>query len=210
MCVYILNTITALFASAFGALAGSLSAYLLTVIKQKKEEDSQRHSSLLTAQFALISQWTEVMNIKKQLLDTHKDDDNRHLKMIYYMNFGTPLLIDFNSIAFITNSDEPDLLQQVHIAQQKYHAVVGVLDELNQVRLKFYEEAKINVIDINTGAAKLQQVDPKIMHKLKALTDSMYRVVDQALPKLETEKEKLFVFSKRNFPKYKALKTVDL
>lgn len=196
--------------SAAGALMGSLSAFYLTVLQQRRDQREKRHAALLRAQYALMSQWNILKGIEKSLLAPHRESSDRFLRMPEFRSFGSPARVPFDDIAFISSSDEPNLLQEIHIAEQKFDTAVEALRLWNDWCHKLHNSADVEVRDFNlsTGAAKLA-APPQMIFYLKKYSDVIYEVTDEAIPKLKGEVQAVEAYVKRCFKGMKALKMVE-
>jgi hypothetical protein len=197
------------FSSAIaGAFFGSLSAFWLGRLQQKRDLRDRRHSSLLAAQHALLSQWTILENIRRNLLEPLRQDPMRFAKMpLYYMS-KAHCAVPFSEITFIANLGEPNLLQEIYIAEQAYLSAIQTLDLYNQKREAFFQDkdAKTSQFDINTGAATIVTTDKEIFI-MRTVTNALYDQVDKAIPKLDGEVKNIWKFVKRNF---KGMKAIEL
>src|SRR5262245_34985530 len=89
------------------------------------------------------------------LIHTGKAD--RFLQMPVYHWFGHPQRVPFDDIAFIASSDEPDLLLQIHIAEQHFETAMEVL----RIRTEKTEgllnspETQIEQFELDSGNARI-------------------------------------------------------
>jgi hypothetical protein len=65
----LLPHLSAIFAAAFGAFFGSLSAFYLGRVQQRSDRREKRHAGLIAAEYALMSQWNIVEEIRVGLLE---------------------------------------------------------------------------------------------------------------------------------------------
>jgi hypothetical protein len=193
------------FSSAIaGAFFGSASAFWLGRLQQKRDLRDRRHSALIATQYALLSQWNILENIRRNLFEPHRQDPMRFAKMPLYHIAKAHCAVPFSEITFIANSDDTNLLQQIHIAEQSYLSTVQTLDLCNEKREAFFKDNKAHQFDIKTGTAKIETTEQEIF-VMKTVTDALYNQVDDALKKLEVEPKNIWKFVKRNFKGMKAI-----
>ena len=204
-----INLISTLGSAALGALAGSLSAFLLGRVQQARDQKNRDHAALLSTQLALISQWTILEQMRKGLLEPFRNNPESFLHMPVYQTYEGPLRVDFSKLAFIANSNDPDLFQQIHIAEQAYLTAMGAHHTRNQLLEKFYAESKVESFDPETGHCS-GTAPRHTAHMLKLATTSLYGCVDGALDKLDVETRNVGKFIKSNFKGRRALHTEPL
>ena len=201
---YVVPFVTA----AFGAFFGALSAFWLGSVKQKRDESNRRHTALLAAQYALFSQWNIVEDIRRNLLEPSRKDPNRHLNLRVFIRAQAPLTVPFKELTFIIDSDEPNLLQEIHLAEQGYIGAIDTLERWNAIRGDFYSKYQPETIDMATGRASVT-VQSKDIFLLKNAADILYDQVDKALPKFDEQIKKVFKYVKRNFKGKKAINAIQ-
>ena len=196
--------------AAAGALMGSLSAFYLTVLQQKRDQREKQHAALLRAQYALMSQWNILKGIDKSLLASHRGKQDCFLRMPEFRSFGSPARVPFDDIAFISASDEPNLIQEIHIAEQKFDTAIEALRLWNDWCHRFHHSPDIEIrdFDLSTGAAKVA-APPQMIFYLKKYSEVIFETTDEAIPKLKGEIQSLEAYVKRRFKGMKALKMVE-
>jgi hypothetical protein len=192
---YIVPFVTA----AFGAFFGALSAFWLGSVKQKRDDSNSHHVALLQAQYALISQMELVERIKQNLLEPLRKDPDRHLNLVVFLHNVAPLTVPFKELTFMLDSDEPELLHKIHLAEQCYQSVKEALEEHNRIRLEFRSKHKPETVDIITGLAKVKDMPEHEIYMHKNSSDYLYKAVDNALPKLAGAIQEVGTYLGRNF-----------
>jgi hypothetical protein len=195
--------------AAAGALLGSLSAFYLGIRKQKNDKKENDHASLLRAHYALISQWNIIEGIRKDLLEPMRDDPNRFLKFPVYYAFAQPVRVPFSEISFIAQSDNPNLLQEIHISEQKFDSVVNAHKLLTSKIENFYSRSDVQEFNFETGHSRVN-ASSKDIYMIEKWTDNLYDLVDSALPKIKKDLELLTTFTKTKFKGMTALQLVSI
>jgi len=198
-------------AAGFGAFLGSGFAFLLESRRRRHERRDKEHDSALTAQYALQAQWNTLEGIRQQFLEKLRDDSARHLKLIVFDMPEARLTIPFDRLIFVAKRDDPNLLQEIRIAENGYIAAMGSLRERNTKLEALYYDPTVTRETFDMATGKARGTIPA--HKeflLKSLTDGLYREIDRAIPKLDAAFKAMQACIKRNFPsRFRALRTVD-
>jgi hypothetical protein len=187
----------------FGAFFGALGAYLIGRFKEKRDEDNRRHTALLATQYALFSQWNVIEDIRKNLLEPSRKDPERYFKMLQYFRVVGELNVPFEELTFIDSKD-PNLLQEIHIAEKRFTSSTDLLNKLNEKRLEIQDKYHPKNFDMKTGRRSEMIVPAFEVFRLKVLTDLLYDEVDKTLPDLTKTNERLFSFIKTNLKGRKA------
>jgi hypothetical protein len=184
--------------AAFGAFCGAVGAFRLGRVKQKRDELDRRHSVLLAAQYALFNQWNTLESIRRDTLEPQRQDQSRHINLPLSLHAMAHLSVPFNELTFIVDSDEPNLLQQIHLAEQGYLSAKNILERYNELRKEFDDKYPPNDIGKVTAPAHENLL-------LKTVADALYEQFDIALPKFDEQIKKICKFIGRNFKDKKAL-----
>jgi len=201
--------LSAIFAAAFGAFFGSLSAFYLGRVQQRSDRREKRHAALIAARYALISQWNIVEEIRVGHLERVRNDRNRFAKLPLYYFTVSPTFVPFADLTFILETEDPNILHETHLAEQSYQTCADALKLRNEELAKFYENPRVShrILDFETGAG-ITEADPKEMFFLRKATDALYTCVDRTLPRLAKAIERLQKLSSSIFPEKKPLRMI--
>jgi hypothetical protein len=207
----LLPHLSAVFAAAFGAFFGSLSAFYLGRVQQRSDRREKRHAALIAAQYALISQWNIVEAIRVQHLEDLRGDTSRFTKLKLYWFPISPTFVPFTDLTFVLETKDPNILHEIHLAEQNYRACVDALQLRNQELQKFYQNPRVahQIRDFDTGAG-VAAASQRDLIFLRQATDALYLSVDRTLPRLTDAIEKLEKLIKSMFPGKQALRMVNL
>jgi hypothetical protein len=199
--------VSAVFAAAFGAFFGSLSAFYLGRVQQHKDRRQKQHGALIGTQYALMSQWNIVEAIRVQHLEHLRNDPVRFTKLKLFWFPLAPTFVPFTDLTFVLETKDPNLLHEIQLAEQNYRACAQALQIRNQELQKFYENPRVShhIEDFKTGAGVSRAADRDLIF-LRQSTDGLYIAVDRALPRLIAVIEKLEKLIKSMFPSKAALK----
>ena len=207
----LLPHLSAIFAGAFGAFFGSLSAFYLGRVQQRSDRDEKRHAALIATQYALMSQWNIVEAIRVQHLEEFRGDPGRFTKLKLYWFPMSPSFVPFSELTFVLETKDPNILLEIHLAEQNYRGSAEALQLRNQELKKFYENPRVSheIRDFETGAG-IAAASQKDIIFLRQATDALYVSVDRTLPRLTDAVEKLEKRIKSMFPGRQALRMVNL
>ena len=156
----LLPHLSGFFAAAFGACFGSLSAFYLGRVQQRSDRREKRHATLIATQYALMSQWDIIEAIRVQHLEDLRSDPSRFTKLRLYWFPMAPLFVPFADLTFVLETKDPNLLHEIHLAEQNYRACAQALQIRNGELQKFYDNPRVShhVRDFETGAELLPRV----------------------------------------------------
>lgn len=193
----------------FGAFLGALGAFLVGWWKEKRDETKRRHTALLAAQYALYSQWSILEDIRRSFLESVRKDPNRCQKQKYFIRTFGELTVPFDELTFVIDSKDPNLLQEIHVAEKWFLSSVSLLERLNNARLEIHKKYPPLTFDVESGVGPAN-VPVHEVFELIQLTDLLYKNVDQALPDSVRTNERIAEFIKRNFKNRKGAKFIPL
>lgn len=200
----ILKHSVAIACAAFGALLGAISAYWLGRWRHKNDERDKYYGHLLAAQYSLMSQWNILEGIRLDFLEPLRNDPNRFSKLPLYYSASHHYPVPFDGIIPLTRSSNPHLLQEIHIAEQRFHSCQESIAMRNKLLEAFYKNPSQG-FDSETGRAKIHAEGREVFILRKA-TDTVYTQVDKTLPTLEDTVKAMEQFIKAEFKGAKALK----
>jgi hypothetical protein len=207
----LLPHLSALFAAAFGAFFGSLSAFYLGRVRQRSDKREKRHAALIATQYALMSQWNVVEAIRVQHLEELREDPIRFTKLRLYWFPVAPADVPLADLTFILETGQPNLLHEIHLAQQNYRTSVEALKMRNSELQKFYDNPRVehHIRNFESGAG-VAEASRRDLIFLKQATDALYVAVDRTLPRIAAVTEKIEKLIKVMFPGKQALRMVGL
>jgi hypothetical protein len=202
----LLPHVSAIFAAAFGAFFGSLCAFHLGRMQQRADRREKRHAALIAAQYALMSQWNILEGIRVQHLERFRSHPNRFVKLGLFHATGSPTRVSFADLTFVLETDDPNVLQMIHIAEQAYDFSVQALNLRNEELNRFYGNPNVThrILNFETGEG-ITEASQKDLFFVKEATTALYDSIDKALPKLSTAVEELHKLIRKIFPGMQAL-----
>src|ERR1017187_6531231 len=110
-----------------GALFGAAMAFWFDNLSEKTRRKRDEHGAIVRSQLALIGQLSTIRNIQKQLLDKFRNVPNRELQLIEFSMTDTSIRVTYDSISFLLMTKNPELVLEVHSAEQSYLSAMECL-----------------------------------------------------------------------------------
>ena len=147
--------------------------------------------------------------IRVQHLEDLRGDTSRFTKLKLYWFPISPTFVPFTDLTFVLETKDPNILHEIHLAEQNYRACVDALQLRNQELQKFYENPRVShqIRDLETGAG-VASASQRDLIFLRQATDALYLSVDRTLPRLTDAIEKLEKLIKSMFPGRQALRMI--
>ncbi len=171
------TNVVAFSSAIFGAFLGSLSAFWLGRLQQKRDLCDKQYGALIATQIALWTQCNTLKGIKLNYLDHLREDPERCTKLGPLITPAPSCFVPFSDITFVATLDNPNLLLEIQVAEQNYICAMQALDVRNRMFDKSVCESS----------------------RLKQATDALYQQIDYTIPKLEQQVKNVYDFVKQNF-----------
>lgn len=189
--------------SLFGAFFGALGAYWVGRFKEKRDETNRRHSALLATQYALHSQWHVIESLRLTYLEPNRKHEHRHMRLGKYVRADAEM-VPFEELTFLIDSDDANLLQEIHLAQMSYLQTVKVLDRMILEQAEFEKRHPPVDLDPITDMSNVA-VDKAEYNQMRIIADMLYKTAYEALPKFDEQVRNIHRFVKRNFKNRKSI-----
>ena len=178
-------------------------------MRQKKDKTRRDYEAAISAQYALTTQWTVIEDMHRNLLEPRRNLQDRQFKLPNYLPVGGVIPLPMDSLTFILATDNPDFLQEIHIAEKHYLRCAELLEELNKFRLDMQDKYQPKTFNPDTGIGFLE-VPLHRQYILKDLTNRLYVSVDKARVELNRVIDKMNDFIKSNFKGRRSLKIIPV
>ena len=162
-----------------GALAGALAAYWIQSSTERRKERKARRSAIIRAQMALISQLNILAGFRQQKLDPFRSEKDRELRMTIVHLPRNCLPVDFESITFLLESNDANLLLKIQVAERAYHSAMDAVDVRNRSIQDLRARSELQSGDHESGEF-IVRADPRDIKLVKDFTDALYSSTDHA------------------------------
>lgn len=194
-----LNAIVILFAAFLGAYC----AYLLAEKKEVSKLEKEKIKSLNTALFVSLRQLNAMLHIKN-LISPWEADEYRFINMPA-MLVGTydDLKLDLNALGFLLEEDDPNLLFEISIEQERFESAVSTFKLRNKIHYEKVQTA-LDIPELDNNNLTLNKIIDVLGKKLagsaKKSTDDTFQHVKDNYESMKLSHYKLFASAKRLFP----------
>jgi hypothetical protein len=191
--------------SCLAAFFGATCAMSFQRWRENQKRITEEHGAIVRCQMALIAQHNTLSNIKEQYLDLYRNCPARERKLIHFRMCDAGFRVTYDSLSFLLTKSNPNLLLDVHSAEQSYISSLEVLVWRNEAYVKIHENSTLENIDPKTGACFVALKDIRDLVQLKTLTDALYKTIDNACDRLDLQTKELEKAGKLLYPKMKFL-----
>jgi len=187
------------------AFFGAWYAFKLHDEKDKRRRSESDVMAANRAIFEISRHCNRLATFRKQFLDEKKDEPGRDYLILPVAGFSwDPPSIDYDSLAFLFESSQPNLLTEISTAEQAIMSAVDVIRQrsefhvekfqpvVEELEKEFGPEFSVDLIQKKLG--------PRNTQVLRMLTDYNYECVDSAISETEKMMEKLAEEVKKIYP----------
>jgi len=196
----------------FSAFVGASPAFFRERFTARLEKRRRDYSSLREAHFAILQQYTALTSLRDQFLTAAVQSPVPWLTMLPIVGFFEAPRLDVPKLVYILESPEPDLLNRLLVAQQKYLALHAYFEQRNSVHGQFQERLASLQRDekLASPAPPVDDIErlvgQPLVGRLKTLTDAILSTYPGIMVFQQAQLNDLEVFSRRVFPKRRAPK----
>ncbi|MCG9755579.1 hypothetical protein L1D40_10170 [Shewanella insulae] len=191
--------------SIIGAFSGAWFAFRLQNEKARKDADSRNVTAANNAIFELSRWYNKLHALKTQFIDEHRDNYVRHL---YIMPVAGMALekpnIDYESLSFIFQSSDPNILGTIALAEQEVVSTLDIIIQRSKLHVEVLQPA-VERVDKRLGPSfpplELEkELGIKDAQVLRMLTDYMVQGIDSSIEALRINMNKLKAESLTMYP----------
>lgn len=183
-----------------GALFGALAAAWIQARTERRKGDEAKSGAITRTQMALISQLNVLASFRQRHLDPLRSHPQRELHMTQIHFPRSCLSVNYESIAFLIENSEPNLLLRVQVAERAYHSAIDAVEVRNRAIDKLNERGELQSGDHKTGEF-IMGVDPRDLKLVRDFTNDLYASTDYAEKLCAETITDLKTVGKKIFPK---------
>lgn len=195
--------------TGISTLIGALYAFRLTERKEKNDERANRIHALNKAIFLIGRQLNAVQSIRNEIAPYSTPD-----KRLFGCKAAMPpdysdLRVDFESLSFLLESADPDLLFRLSVEQDGFYVTMRAISLRAQYYVDQFQPAWV-ASGINPG--RITQEDARfkigelVFDSAVNYTDAMFDALDEAASRLQKILDELRKFSSHLYPGEKFLR----
>jgi len=200
------------FSAYIPALATLLAAYYgarfaFQFQKDKENEDSKKHNVISgnSAIFTLMRMICTLSDIQKQIIDPTRNHLQRFIRMEPGGRFtNEEIKLDIESLYFLLESDDGNLLPELVNESNKYHTAIGAFDERSRIhreevqplldRSGFREGANYSNEQIRTA------IGDRLYMTMQRSTEQTINIIDETVISLKKISHRLQASLKKQYP----------
>ena len=174
--------------TGISTLIGALYAFRLSERKEHKGERAKRIHALNKALFSVGRQLNAIQYIREEVSAYDTDE-----KRLFGCKAAMPpdysdLRVDFESLSFLLDSPDPDLLLRLSVEQDGFHQAIGTISLRAQYFVDQFQPAVV-ASGIMTAPFTLNDAREKlgslVFDSALNYTTSMFTALDEALPRIQ-------------------------
>jgi hypothetical protein len=189
--------------AGISTLIGAFYAFRLSERKEKEGERARRIHALNKALFSLGRQVNAIQYIREEISPYDTDE-----KRLFGCEAAMPpdysdVRVDFESLSFLLDSHDPDLLFRLSVEQDGFHQVMRAISLRAQYFVDQFQPA-VMASGIMPGPFTLnearEKIGPLVFDSALNYTTSMFTALDEALPRLQKVLVELEALSRQLYP----------
>jgi hypothetical protein len=192
-------------------LLGAWVAFRLEQRHSERRDQDQQLAAAKETLFALVGQYSIIRNLKDQHFDGYRDDPLRFLKALPIPVYEPYPAIETTKILFILESDDPDLLNHLYLAERRFRSAMGLLSERNRLHGQLQQllagaqpSGEISIDEVQ------KRVGPALFAQLKTVTDGLYSTLESTIVQNRSTADRLEALMPRLFPGRRPMRVVAL
>jgi len=202
-----------LFLAFIGTFFGAWAAFQFQIAEQARKDKKSEAAAGRRAVLVLCNQYGQTKRFYKQALSKFKDDPFRWVTLQPFDAFHSFLRLDVNSLGFLMNSSEPNIIQEVLLAEEAFLELVTTVHQRNDVHLNQLQLAiqKLGLDSLPASEEKIKELlGQRLVVVMKDLTDSTYDLADAVLIHNEAIFNRLNTYLNMHYSDYQLLKREDV
>lgn len=204
----VLTSTTTLVAAFFGAKY----AFKLQLINHEQRMVKEQVEAGNKAIFELVRTYNQFYAIRNQLIDQHRQNPGRHLLILPMIGNIHVIQLNFDDLAFMFDSKDPNLLGRLAMFQQEVATTIDAIVQRSQFHVEFIQAAAERIEDQTKGLIYLDQLEKELgnrnTHTVKMLTDAVVSGVDKVILDAEKLTNELNTILEEVFPRHRIIKMI--
>jgi hypothetical protein len=193
-------------AVAFAAFAGASLAFLRERFTARVEKEKRDYAALREAHFALMQQNASLILLRDQFLAPGSKSPAPWLTMQPIVGFFDAPRLDVSKLVYILEGRDPDLLNRMLVAQQKYSALQTLFEQRNLAHGRLQDLlGGLQRQGVLPSSAPVHEVERLVgqptIGQLKTLTAAILERFAAVLTFQEQQLSDIAAYSARAFPK---------
>lgn len=201
-------------ATLVAAFVGARYAFKLQLAQLDQQKTKEQVEAGNKVIFELISTHNKFLVIRKQFIEEHRQKPARHFFILPMAGNIKTLQLNFDSLTFLFDSEDPNLLGRLAMFEQEVASTLGVIEQRSRLHVDIVQPS-IEKLEQKTGMQlDLTQIEKELgtrhTQTLKMLTDFMIEGVDEVISAAEQHIEETNRILKAKFPGHMIIEMVKL
>lgn len=196
-------------ATLIAAFVGAWYAFRLQLAHLEQQKTKEQVEAGNKAVFELVRTHNKFLAVKNQFIDEFRSNPARHVFIMPMAGDIKPLQINFDSLAFLFDSDDPNLLGRLAMFEQEVASTLGVIDQRSRLHVDVVQPAVEKWERENGPWMSIEQVEKALGARyaktLKMLTEFMVDGVDGIVQASELHIEEMNRILKAKFTGHKVI-----
>lgn len=196
-------------ATLIAAFVGAWYAFRLQLVHLERQKTKEQVEAGNRAVFELVRTHNKFLAVKNQFIEELRSNPARHVFIMPMAGDIKPLQLNFDSLAFLFDSHDPNLLGRLAMFEQEVASTLGVIDQRSRLHVDVVQPTVENWERENGPWMSIEQVEKALGARyaktLKMLTDFMIEGVDGIVHASEIHVEEMNRILKSKFVGHKVI-----
>lgn len=200
-------------ASLFASFAGAWAAFAFERMRRTQEEDEKRIGAANRAIYTVYQYWNTLEQYRKEALEPNRDRADVWLNLPAHV--ASPVVTErFNAtdLQFLLQHEQATTYVKLMLEEQRFLLAINLIQERSRLVLNevFPRMAQANIgVGQALPANQLERIlGLDVTHKLKEITEAIYKNVDEDLLSLVMAHDELRGVMKILYPRKKFLQVI--
>lgn len=187
------------------AFFGAWYAFKLHDERDKRARSERNVMAANRAVFEILRHCNRLVTFRKQFLNEHQGDPNREylIRPVAGLSWNPPS-IDYDSLAFLFDSEQPNLLTEISLVEQAITSALDIIRQRSEFHVEKFQPVAEELERAHGPSFPLgllrSTLGPRNTQVLKMLTDYTYECVDTAISEIEKVTKKLVEEARALYP----------
>lgn len=201
----------------FGTGLGAFLAFGFERRQRRREERDDHYLAAKYAHFVLLQQYSLLRNLAAQHLTCLAENNQRWWMLHPIQSPPQSFSIDSNALSFILRSQDPDLLNRLAVAQDRFSTLMRLLDQRSGLHAQFqdrlgvlHREGSLQGDTFTLDEDTQTKIGRPLLAQLRQTTDFLFEGVPSDQAFIKARLKELEDFIRKEFPKERPPRYHDL
>jgi hypothetical protein len=201
------DTVVSGLVTLVAAFVGAWYAFRLSDRDRARQTEREQVAAVNRAQFVLIQQFNGLKMIQSQIIEPVRQHPGRSVAMRPVLPVvGPPVRLDCDSLSFLLETDDRELLFNLLIEQQRFDAALQIMNERSRLHLEVLQP-RLATAGIREGEdysreAVVDAVGNELVVRLERATADAIEHVDKTIESCPVLIAEFYRAMKLRFPKH--------